>query len=115
MDRGTSSARRDVQPDKASSARQRRIDAVGAPARDGFKIRGHDEKADRRRSSTRIEKETVRSAILDRGIRPDGRGLTEIRPITVRGGRAPTHPWLGPIHPRSDAGAQRGDPRHHRR
>src|SRR5205085_10684924 len=39
-----------------------------------------------------MEKETVRGAILDRGLRPDGRGLTEIRPSSCEVGVLPrTH------------------------
>ncbi len=39
-----------------------------------------------------ITKETMRRRILDEGVRPDGRSLTEIRPITVQVGLTPrTH------------------------
>ena len=39
-----------------------------------------------------VVKEAVRSAILERGVRPDGRGLTEIRPLSCSVGLLPrTH------------------------
>jgi polyribonucleotide nucleotidyltransferase len=76
-------------PDKAQ--RERDVDAVRVQLAEDFKNRGHDEKQVAKVLDT-LEKETVRTAILDRGIRPDGRSLTEIRPITCEVGVLPrTH------------------------
>ncbi|MPZ13347.1 MAG: polyribonucleotide nucleotidyltransferase [Chloroflexi bacterium] len=56
-----------------------------------FVARGHTEKEAAKLFDV-VEKETVRNAILDRGLRPDGRALSEIRPITCEVGVLPrTH------------------------
>ncbi|MBI4214122.1 MAG: polyribonucleotide nucleotidyltransferase [Chloroflexi bacterium] len=53
--------------------------------------RGFDEK-NASKIFDALEKEAVRNGILDRGIRPDGRSLTEIRPISCEVGVLPrTH------------------------
>ena len=52
---------------------------------------------DRRGSSRTSSRQCVRTQILEKGMRPDGRGPTEIRPIWLRGRaccRAPTAPAL---------------------
>ena len=58
-----------------------------------------------------VHKKTVRRLALDEGIRMDGRGLTDIRPISVEVGPPAARPRLRPVHPRRDAGA---DDRHAR-
>ncbi|MBM2809716.1 MAG: polyribonucleotide nucleotidyltransferase [Chloroflexi bacterium] len=75
--------------DKAT--RESAVAAVKAAMVAEFISRGYDEK-EIGKVFYNVEKETVRNAILDRGIRPDGRGLTEIRPITCEVGVLPrTH------------------------
>jgi polyribonucleotide nucleotidyltransferase len=76
-------------PDKAQ--READVDAVRVQLVEDFMTRGYEEKQVAKVFDT-LEKETVRTAILDRGIRPDGRSLTEIRPITCEVGVLPrTH------------------------
>ena len=62
-----------------------------------------------------ILKEEVRNAILDQGVRPDGRGPEDIRQITRRSRRAAPHARLRPVHPRPDPGADRLHAGHRRR
>ena len=47
-----------------------------------------------------ILKKTARQLALDEGIRMDGRGLTELRQISVDVGAPAACPRLGPVHPR---------------
>ena len=54
-----------------------------------------------------VHKKTVRQLVLDEGIRMDGRGLTELRPISVEVGLAAARARLRPVHPRRDPGADR--------
>ncbi len=76
-------------PDKAQ--RESDVAAVRAQLAEEFKSRGYEEKQVAKIFDG-LEKETVRSAILERGLRPDGRSLTEIRPITCEVGVLPrTH------------------------
>jgi polyribonucleotide nucleotidyltransferase len=76
-------------PDK--TARETAVDEVKAQLKEEFVARDHEEKAISKVFDA-IEKETVRNAILDRGLRPDGRTLTEIRPISCEVGVLPrTH------------------------
>lgn len=73
------------------SERENSVAALKAAMAREFVARGHDEKQALKIFDAH-EKETIRSAILDRGIRPDGRGLREIRPITCEVGVLPrTH------------------------
>ncbi len=66
-------------PDKAS--REAAIASVKKALLAEMTLRGHEEKPTAKTFDA-IEKETVRNAILDKGVRPDGRALTEIRPIS---------------------------------
>ena len=76
-------------PDKAS--REAAVEAVKKSVLAEAATRGFEEKPAAKVFDV-MEKETVRNAILDRGIRPDGRGLTEIRPISCEVGVLPrTH------------------------
>ena len=45
-------------------------------------------------------KKVVRQRILEQGMRPDGRDLTDIRPIWCEVGISPRAAWLRPVHPR---------------
>jgi polyribonucleotide nucleotidyltransferase len=76
-------------PDKAT--READIDALRKALYAEMTVRGFEEKPVSKIFDA-MEKETVRGAILDRGLRPDGRGLTEIRPISCEVGVLPrTH------------------------
>ncbi len=75
--------------DKAT--REAAVDGLREAMIKEFAERSHDEKTAAKIFSS-LEKETVRNAILDRGLRPDGRALTEIRPISCEVGVLPrTH------------------------
>ena len=60
-------------------------------------------------------KRYVRTQILEKGVRPDGRGTKEIRPIWCETGLLPRDARLGDLHARPDAGAQHRDARLARR
>src|SRR5436190_4229722 len=76
-------------PDKAT--REAAVDGVKKGLLGEMATRGREEKPVAKLFDA-MEKETVRNAILQKGIRPDGRGLTEIRPITCEVGVLPrTH------------------------
>ena len=47
-----------------------------------------------------VNKKTFRELALDEGIRMDGRGLTELRPISVEVGLLPRAHGSGALHPR---------------
>ncbi len=76
---------------KDKNERETKVDALREALLAEFHARGHVEK-EVLKVFDAIEKETVRNAILDRGVRPDHRALTEIRPITCEVGILPrTH------------------------
>ena len=58
-----------------------------------------------------IEKEVMRRHIIDKGVRPDGRKLTEVRPIWCEVGVLPRTHGSGVFTPRPDAGHDRRDAR----
>jgi polyribonucleotide nucleotidyltransferase len=68
--------------------REKAIDSLKAELVADFTARGFSEK-EVLKFFDGIEKETVRNAILERGVRPDHRQLTEIRPITCEVGILP--------------------------
>lgn len=73
-------------------ARQEAIEAVAKETIATLSEQFADKLSDLKEVLHDIEKEVVRSAILDEGMRPDGRGLDEIRPISVEAGVLPrTH------------------------
>jgi len=73
-------------------ARQEAIDEVVKETRTVFESHFPDQSGAVKEVLHDIEKEVVRSAILEDGIRPDGRSLDEIRPISVEAGVLPrTH------------------------
>jgi polyribonucleotide nucleotidyltransferase len=75
--------------DKAT--REAQVDTLRQEAVAALIERGYDTKVASKQFDV-LEKETVRNAVLDRGIRPDGRTLTEIRPISCEVGVLPrTH------------------------
>ncbi len=56
------------------------------------KFEGKYKKTDLVRAFAEVEKDALQSLILDEGVRPDGRGLTDVRPITSQVGLLPrTH------------------------
>ena len=55
----------------------------------------------------------MRRHIIDNGVRPDGRKLTEIRPIWCEVGVLPASARLRRVHPRPDAGHDRRHPGAH--
>ncbi len=57
----------------------------------------------------------MRSQVLEKGERVDGRDLDTIRPITIETGRSAAHPRLGALHPGTDPGAGLGHAGHQRR
>ena len=61
----------------------------------------------------RVLKGEVRRRILGQGIRPDGRSLTEIRPITCEVGTLPRTHGSGLFTPWPDPGVVRRHPGHH--
>ncbi len=76
---------------KDKTQRETAVDALRTELIAVFSERGYTEK-ELLKIFDAIEKETVRNAILDRGVRPDHRALTEIRPITCEVGILPrTH------------------------
>ncbi len=78
-----------------------------------------EEEVERRSEAKAIFKElkekVLRDAILDRGVRLDGRAFDQVRPISDRGGRAAARARVGRLHPRRDAGARHRHARHCRR
>ena len=75
--------------DKAT--RENAVAALKAEVTAALVARGQDEN-NVAKVFDALEKETVRNGILDRGIRPDGRALNEIRPISCEVGVLPrTH------------------------
>ena len=74
---------------------RRRSPMRSAPSADGWRHATRcSRRPDARRASARacsacVQKKTVRRLVLDEGIRIDGRGLTDIRPITVEVGLVP--------------------------
>ncbi len=73
---------------KDKAERETKIDALKAELVAEFVGRGYTEK-ETLKFFDAIEKETVRTAILDRGVRPDHRALTEVRPISCEVGILP--------------------------
>ncbi len=59
-----------------------------------------------------LEADIVRNAILDTGLRIDGRDTKTVRPIVGRGRHPAARPWLRAVHPRRDPGARGRDARH---
>lgn len=62
-----------------------------------------------------LNKEVMRKKIIEQGIRPDGRGVTEIRPIWCEVGVLPRVHGSARVHPWSDAGADRDHARFYQR
>ena len=60
-----------------------------------------------------VQKEVMRRHIIDKGVRPDGRKLTEVRPIWCEVGVLPRPHGSARIHPRPDSGHDRRHPRAH--
>lgn len=56
-----------------------------------------------------LNKEIMRTKILEKGVRPDGRSLTQIRPIWCETGVLPRVHGSGRVHPRRNAGALHRD------
>ena len=46
-----------------------------------------------------LDKEVMRRKIIDHGVRPDGRALTQIRPIWCEVGHPAPHAWYPPCSP----------------
>ena len=59
-----------------------------------------------------LQKKVVRSRIVNEGLRIDGRGTTDIRPLSGRGRDPADRARLRTLPARRDPGAQRADPRH---
>ena len=57
----------------------------------------------------------MRRKIIDQGVRPDGRALTEVRPIWCEVGILPRTHGSRRVHPRPDPGHDRLHPRLHER
>lgn len=75
------------QPDKL--AREAAIEAVNREVTESILLRYPDHGKDIQTVLKRLLKDEVRAAIIHDHIRPDGRGLEEIRPITVEVGVLP--------------------------
>ncbi len=79
---------------KETDTIKRRVeeDKVAAILADNFADIWEDNKADITEIANKIKKEIVRDKIINQGIRPDGRGTKDIRPIWVATGLLPrTH------------------------
>ena len=85
--------------------------SLGAAARSSSRSRAKEIAAE----LEEIEYRVMRTQVLDKGERVDGRDLDTIRPITIETGRAAARARLGALHARPDAGARRRDARHRRR
>ena len=59
-----------------------------------------------------LTKKLVRQRIAATGVRIDGRGPADLRPLSAQVGLAPHRPRLGPVPAGRDPGAQRHHPRH---
>ena len=59
-----------------------------------------------------LQKQVVRSRIVNEGLRIDGRGTTDIRPLSAEVGLLPTVARLRPVPAGRDPGAQRAHARH---
>ena len=65
-----------------------------------------------RKAFRSLQKQVVRSRIVNDGMRIDGRGLADLRQISADVGIIPTAHGTGPLPARRDPGAQRRDARH---
>jgi polyribonucleotide nucleotidyltransferase len=74
---------------KASEAA---VDKILDGLLDGIPEENADERAEAKRLFERLQEKIARRLILDDGVRPDGRGADDIRPISIEVGRLPrTH------------------------
>ncbi len=73
-------------------ARQEEIDRISLDATAQFKDKHAEQESFIGKLLHDVEREELRNTILDQGIRTDGRGLNDIRPITIEVGTLPrTH------------------------
>ncbi len=95
--------------DKA--ARERALDELKKQIVDQLVPRFVDREQEIKKAFEGEVKRAVRGAILDEGIRPDGRRTDEIRHIWSQVGILPRAHGSAPLHPRPDPGAERRHPR----
>jgi len=73
-------------------ARQEDLDRIGSEAVAAFKERFPEQEVYIGKILHELEREELRGMILDQGVRADGRGVSDIRPITIEVGALPrTH------------------------
>ena len=78
-------------------------DAIAAPAAKAQQFDGREREI--KEAVRSLTKKLVRKRIVDEGLRIDGRGLADLRPLVGRGRRAADGPRLRPVPAWRDPGA----------